>query len=212
VWLWPQWRESLLAPLAFDARPVVEAWLGRGLPAVACRLDGRLPETAVALGIALPAPERRRVSLVVAPEAVAAVAKPIRLAAALPSAPVGWRGTLWDLDADARALGLSLGVYGSLAWQHLSGHTYMTDHSDVDLLVEPRTEAELARALCLLRSRSSLRAPRLDGEILLAGGRGVSWREVLGAPRRVLVKSRASTSLVSLPDALGTPGAIEGTP
>ena len=59
VWLSPRWRESLLAPLSAGALPLARAWLARGLPAVACRLDAA-HETAVALGISLPpAPERR---------------------------------------------------------------------------------------------------------------------------------------------------------
>jgi len=210
VWLSPGWPRALVLPLAPEALREAERWLARGLPAVASRLDARAGEEAVALGIALPpAPERRRISLSVAPGAVVRVERPLRLAGALASAPAGFRPKLEALCVDARALGLSLGVYGSLSWQHLSGDRYLTESSDVDVLLEPRTRAELAGALELFRSRAALDRPRLDGELLLEGGRGVSLRELLANPRRVLVKSRTSVSLLSLSLALGSLGSPE---
>ena len=213
VRLAPSWRGSLLAPPDPEAFPLLEAWLDRGLPAVACRFEGAPPPGAVALGVAFPpATGRRRASLLVPLDAVASVARPLRLAAAAESAPAGWHDALLDLDERARALGVSLAVYGSLAWQHLSGDRYLSAASDVDLLVEPRSPEELAAALGLLASRASLRAPRLDGEILLPGGLGVPWREVLAGPRRVLAKSLSAAALVPLREALGRLAAVEATP
>jgi len=210
VWLRPRWRGSLLSSLSPDAAALAQGWLDRGLPAVTSRLDARAAAGAVTLGIALPpAPERRRVSFTVAWEAVAAVARPLRLCGVLRSAPAPFQPALESLCADARAVGLSLGVYGSLAWQHLSGDPYLREGSDVDLLVEPQTQSELSRALELLGSRASLSRPRLDGELVL-GGCGFSWRELLSSPRRVLMKSPASVSLVSLSEVLGWLGSAEG--
>ncbi len=203
AWLHPWWRKALRGPADPDALPAVEAWFARGLPAVVCRLEDPLDES-VGLGIAFPARlGRARVGLRVAPGAVASLAPPLRLGAAVASAPAHWQGALAELDSDAERAGLSLGVYGSLAWQHLSGEPYVTGRSDVDLLVAPRDLAELARALGLLGARACREDPRLDGEVLLGGGRGVAWRELLSPGSRVLLKSGRAATLVSLREALG---------
>jgi len=213
VRLAPAWRDGLVAPPEAALRPHVDSWLDRGLPAVARRLDGGAPPGSVALGVALPpSAGRRRASLVARLDAVAAVSPPLRLAAALPSAPPAWQEALRDLDRAAGAIGTSLGLYGSLAWQHLSGEPYLSERSDVDLLVAPRSGAELRAALGLLAERATLESPRLDGEVLLPGGLGVPWRELLAAPRRILAKSLAHAVLLPLREALGPLAAGEGAP
>jgi phosphoribosyl-dephospho-CoA transferase len=195
VWLAPGWEGALAAPLAADARAAARAWADAGRPAVAARRAGAAPR-AVALGIALPpGGALRRIALSVERGALARVSPPVALGAALASAPAPWRLPLAALAREAAAAGLVLRVYGSLSWQHLSGATYLTPASDVDLLVRARDAGELRRALDLLRGRAHGGDPRLDGEILLPGGRGVAWRELAGAPERILVKSAEAVAL-----------------
>jgi phosphoribosyl-dephospho-CoA transferase len=204
VWLAPAWRGALRCALEPGRLAEAVAWIERGLPAVAARLGGVPGACAgLALGIALPGSEGRRLSLLVGPEAVARVAPPLTLREATASAPAGWRPRLAELDAGAAAAGLTLRVYGSLAWQHLAGRPYLTTRSDVDLLVRPRDAAELRASLALLRAHAARGAPPLDGEILLDGGRAVAWRELLAAPARVLVKSDAAVALEPISEALG---------
>ncbi|HTP49290.1 MAG TPA: malonate decarboxylase holo-[acyl-carrier-protein] synthase [Anaeromyxobacteraceae bacterium] len=203
VWLRGSWPGALLSPPDPALLADVRGWLGRGLPAVACRVAAGLPEGAVALGIALRVgPEVRRAAFAVAGEVVASFLPPLSLAEARESAPPAWRTGLGELEAAASALGLPLGVYGSLAWQHLSGEPYLQPGSDVDLLLAPRTRKELEEGLRLLE-RAGRAGPRLDGEVLLGGGRAASWRELLGSPRRVLVKSLRSVALLERGEALG---------
>lgn len=215
VWLAPDWAGALRAPVAPSLLAEAERWIARGRPAVAAR---RAPGSdAVALGIALPGPRRehdgeRRVALVVAPGALARVAPPLRLREVIPSAPAAWRARLSALDAEARAAGLALGVYGSLAWQHLSGEAYVTATSDVDLLVAPHDAATLRSTLGLLRAHAADRAPPLDGELLLAGGRAVAWREVLSGAGRLLVKAGAAVRLEPARAALGALADCPGSP
>jgi phosphoribosyl-dephospho-CoA transferase len=186
VWLAPSWASALAAPLAPADAARVAAWVARGLPLVARRRDARLPGT-VGLGLALPPGGRvRRLSLAVYPGAVTKVAPPLTLRVALRSAPAAWQRALRALDHDAREARLLLRVYGSLAWQHLSHDPFVQPGSDVDVLVRPEGPLALERALALLAARAGLE-PRLDGEVLL-GDVGVSWRELLGRPERVLVK------------------------
>jgi phosphoribosyl-dephospho-CoA transferase len=172
----------------------VSAWLARGLPLVGARGDPAQPAL-VALGLACPpgAPVRR-IALQVPRNAIARVAPPPLLRDAARSAPAAWRDPLRALDAEARRAGLTLRVHGSLAWQHLSGDGFVTEGSDGDLLVRPRDLAALARALVLLTRRAA-GPPRLDGEVLLPGGRAVAWRELAGGAARVLVKSSDAVAL-----------------
>lgn len=203
VWLAPGWEGALAAPLARDALAAIRTWIARDRPAVACRAAPGAPGT-IALGIALPpGGALRRVALSVAAAAVARVAPPLALAAALASAPAAWRHALAALDRDAREAGLAPRVYGSLAWQHLSGERYVHATSDVDLLVRAADAEELRRALSLLRPRALDAAPRLDGEVLLPGGRAVAWRELAAAPRRILVKSRSAVAIAPTSEVLG---------
>ncbi|WP_242341316.1 MULTISPECIES: malonate decarboxylase holo-[acyl-carrier-protein] synthase [Anaeromyxobacter] len=196
VWLRPMWREALRGAVAPSALDALGDWFGRRLPAVACRRDGSCGD-AIPLAVALPssaAGEKRRVALAVEPRAVERIGAPATLREAAGSAPPAWRERLGALDHAARDAGLVLRVYGSLAWQHLSGRAYVTERSDVDLLVEPRSAGELRGALALLRARGD-GIPRLDGEVLLPGGRGVSWRELAAGAARVLVKSGTAVAL-----------------
>jgi phosphoribosyl-dephospho-CoA transferase len=211
AWLGPSWRSALRAPLDPKLAADLSSWLDRGLPAVVRR---RQPgEEGLPLGVALPpGGAARRVALLVAPE-VARLAPPLLLADALPSAPPAWRAPLAELEEEARGAGISLAVYGSLAWQHLSGHAYLHAHSDVDLLIRPASAAALHRALALLGSRAELEPnrpaegrsssgplvrgllPRLDGEILF-GGAAVAWRELWAGPERILFKEGDAVGLL----------------
>jgi phosphoribosyl-dephospho-CoA transferase len=203
VWLGGGWSEALRTPLAPALRAAVVAWVGAGRPLVATRADPAAPG-AVALGLALaPGAAVRRVGLCVDPRAVVAIAPPLTLRAALASAPAAWRPPLARLDAAARARGLLLRVHGSLAWQHLSGVPHVTPDSDVDLLARPRDAGALRVLLALLAAADGRGGPRLDGEVLLPGERGVAWRELLAGAERLLVKSTAAVALLPRAAVLG---------
>lgn len=119
----------------------------------------------------------------------------------LPGLPRPWLRTLEQLRcwAAVRADGLSLGVYGSLAWQALAGASLLHRDSDLDLLItlEAGTATGwLLQSLAALESLSQASetagGPRIDGELRLADGSDLSWREALQALRgevgRLLVK------------------------
>lgn len=194
AWLRPAWRDLLRAPLDPTDRAALSGWFARGLPAVVAR---RLPGDgdAVRLGVALAGEERRRVALVVARDAIGAIAPPLALREVVRSAPDRWVPRLRALDRSARDAGLVLRVYGSLAWQHLSGEERVGADSDLDLLVRPRDAAQLLDALRLLRDHWAGAAPALDGEILLPGGRAVAWRELASGARTVLVRTDSALAL-----------------
>jgi phosphoribosyl-dephospho-CoA transferase len=204
VWLGPRWREALLAPLPPGDEHALAAWAEAGRPAVVCRLPASAPAGAVALGVALPGPGRR-LGLLVAADALARHAGPARLVDATPSAPEGWRPALGALDAALAAAGTSAAVFGSLAWQHLVGAPYLRPTSDVDLLLRPADATALWAGLEVVAAQDG-EGLRLDGEVLLGGGRAVAWRELIRRPVRVLVKSARSVELLPLAQALGALG------
>lgn len=198
VWLAPGAAGRVRVAEPARARDV-ERWLADGRPAVVARRPEDLGREDLALGIALPAARgRARLALLAPRAAVARVARPLRLAEALASAPAAWRGPLAALDDEARRAGITLRVFGSLAWQRLTGEAYLREGSDVDLLVPGADGEQRARALALLSRWAGRVEPRLDGELLLGGGRAVAWREVLARPARILVKTAGAPRLEPL--------------
>jgi len=69
-------------------------------------------------------------------------------------------------------------VFGALLWQHTTGLPYLTARSDLDLLwsiSDGRSAALLVERLLQLDASSPV---RLDGELELADGAAVNWREL----------------------------------
>jgi phosphoribosyl-dephospho-CoA transferase len=193
AWLAPDWPAQSLAP---PAPPALAAWFGAGRPAMVRRRAAGEPGTGIALGVALPpAQGGARLGLVVADAALRAREPPPLLAAALASAPRAWQAALRALDRGARKLGVEPRVYGSLAWQHLTGQPYVEADSDVDLLLAAPDAARARAMLALLVCWERDTGRRADGELLLPDGAAVAWRELLGAAPRVLVKSLDAVAL-----------------
>lgn len=80
------------------------------------------------------------------------------------------------LYRSAEGRGIKFAVYGSLAWQALTGLAYVTPTSDLDVLVTVRSERELMESLDLMKGRAG-NLP-LDGEVIFPNGMAVAWKEV----------------------------------
>jgi phosphoribosyl-dephospho-CoA transferase len=156
----------------------------------------------IAVGLALPpAQGKRRIGLVVAMQDIVRHAPPLRLADAIAHAPAAWQPSLAELDAAATRIDIELRVFGSLAWQALSGIEYMTGKSDIDLLWHPQSNEQLQHGIALLQRWEQDHGLRADGEVLFGAGSAVSWREWAtlksGDDTRVLVKRISSAELVA---------------
>ena len=193
------WADRLRSPLAEAERAEVADWCAAGRLLVIAR--GRPGDAAGELRLGLATPDKRRIGLHVAADAVAARLGPLPLVEAVETAPEAWRAMLADLVRRSLALGVVPAVYGSLAWQHRTGLAYVRPNSDIDLLFAPRDRWQLDRLLDLLAAAGD-GTPRLDGEILLPDGAAVAWRELAGRPARLLVKGPAEVSLRDLPSVL----------
>jgi phosphoribosyl-dephospho-CoA transferase len=169
-------------------------WLGKERPVIIRRPcvseDGKL----LYVGLALPPdPVKRRLAFHLPFSSLAHVVEP----------------PLWTECADAfsessemvspilsatRAAELPLQTFGSYAWQHFSGLSYVTPHSDIDLLV-PINRREDWRRFLRFMSETQKTHHRVDLEIVLHGDASFNWRE-FGAPgTRLLFKGNRSVWL-----------------
>lgn len=188
VWIAPAHHARVAAEIPDrPLRGIVANGLAAGWPVVVrqqTREDIRLgvqDEIAfdmLAVGMPLPpAQGKGRVALSVAREWIARTAPPPLLAAAIPHLPEPRRAGLLRLEQRANAIGLALRVYGSVAWEALTGCRYLTPESDVDLLWQPTTVRQLRAAIAMLSAWESNSGIRADGEILFGDDDAVAWRE-----------------------------------
>jgi phosphoribosyl-dephospho-CoA transferase len=171
-------------------------WADRGWPLVARRAipgdtDG------VALGLPLPPfAGKCRLAFLVQPDDIVATTRPLQLAAAINVAPAPWRHTLHQVAELASRHGVEARVFGSLAWQTLTGLEYLSAGSDLDLLLSFPPRGDLARLTAGLAAIEAAAPMRLDGEITRDDGAGVNWRELHTGAREVLVKRTSEVALL----------------
>lgn len=196
VWLRPAAIGPVAAGLSPGQQIQVRDWLAKGRPFVR-RRPIVLPESGLSLGLPLPpALGRARIGLSVATVLVQEVAPPPVLGDALSAAPAAWQSPLGVLAARLRDLGVLPRVYGSLAWQSLTGLEYLTPTSDIDLLFNASSRQQLQQVLAALVNWERETGLRADGELAFMDGCAVAWRELLREPAQVLVKSLAGIELV----------------
>lgn len=139
---------------------------------------------------------------------IAAVCPPLAAGQCLCRLPVAAADVLRQLEDEIRGCGARLGIYGSLAWEVVSGEAYRHAGSDIDVVcdVDSRRQYEIALA-ALTRAQSRL-ACRLDGELRLPDGKAVAWPELAqadcSAGKKVLVKGEATLALMRLSEFLGS--------
>ena len=200
VWLdRATWRDALCGTLDASSLDALAGWIAADRALVVRRRDADAGD-ACCLGVALPlTAQRRRIGFAIDPHAIARIAPPLTLAEASEAAPPDWRAPLADLRARASRIGTTFHVYGSLAWQALSGEPCVAPTSDLDLLWTARSVVEVDRVLAMLVAWESVSGVRADGELLLANGDGIAWRELLRDDERVLVKHPDRVSLQPSP-------------
>ncbi|MBM5577791.1 malonate decarboxylase holo-[acyl-carrier-protein] synthase [Burkholderia pseudomallei] len=130
------WPALLAAHGGIGTLPFVRDWAARGWPLIVRR---RSPcDAGVPLGLPLPpSAGKRRVALAAAREQIDSACALPTLADVGRQAPPAWRPTLARLRALADAHRVDCRVFGSLAWQTLTGLRYLSDESDLDVLLMP---------------------------------------------------------------------------
>lgn len=194
VWLRGDARWQALTP---GAQPRLQAWFAAGHPAVVARRDGSEPEGMLRLGVPLPPAEhKQRLSLLAPVTHVCREAEPLPLGEVIDNAPEAARPALHELVRATQAAALAPRVFGSFAWQAITGLAYVRDGSDLDLLWQVEGPAQADAIAALLRDWERRHGLRADGELLLPGDLAVSWREYAGDARQVLAKSQGGCRLL----------------
>jgi phosphoribosyl-dephospho-CoA transferase len=195
-----------VAPAAWDAvlrgrpdlagLPLLTSWAERGWPLMV-RRPGPQDGDGIALGLPLPPSHgKARLAFVVPPEAIVSVEPPPLLDDAAAAAPTDWRPSLAAILDLAARHGLAVRVFGSLAWQHLTGLAYLSAGSDLDLLLPlpaPDQHDDLLAGLAAIEAAAPM---RLDGELVSNDGQAVNWRELQTDTPEVLVKTRDAAVLL----------------
>jgi phosphoribosyl-dephospho-CoA transferase len=75
-----------------------------------------------------------------------------------------------------------------LAWRALTGLDYLTDRSDLDLLLDVGGDTDLDRLVSDMAAIETDAPMRLDGELMREDGAAVNWREFHAGAGEILVK------------------------
>ncbi len=190
------WRSLLAMRADLAADPLVAGWVDKGWPLIGRRaMQGE--ESGVPLGLPLPPfAGKRRLTFVVQPHHIAAIAPPPSLSAVSRMAPRAWWPTLYDLDELAARHGVDARVFGSLAWRALTGLDYLTERSDLDVLMLVQGDTDIPGLTAGMARIESAAPMRLDGELIRGDGAAVNWREIQTGAREILVKSSGGVALL----------------
>ncbi|WP_174987125.1 malonate decarboxylase holo-[acyl-carrier-protein] synthase, partial [Burkholderia lata] len=129
-------------------------------------------------------------------DALATVGPLPALSDVLATAPDAWHVPLRELDALGARCGVQGRVFGSLAWQALTGEPYLSASSDLDLVFPLPAAASLAALLDGLAAIDARAPMRIDGELLRDDGAGVNWRELHARQPEVAVKTAITVELM----------------
>ena len=190
------WRAMLANRRELAADPLIAQWVENGWPLIGRRA---MPDDGDGVPLGLPMPPfagKRRLSFVMPPETIAAVVPPLSLQAVMRDAPEPWQPTLDALCELGAEHWVDVRVCGGLACQALTSLSYLTESSDLDVLIYVHRGIDI-RALTAGIAGIEYGAPmRVDGELIREDGAAVSWREIHDGAEEVLVKTVASVALV----------------
>jgi phosphoribosyl-dephospho-CoA transferase len=184
--------------------PLVRAWAKRGWPVIVRRRVEADDPALVPVGLPLPpAAGKRRIALLLPPDGVLQRSSPPLLRTAASVADSGWRSTIASLLSLGAQIGVEPSAFGSLLWQHLTGQTYLSPHSDLDVLwpVPPCFDVlSLVFGIAAVQRAASL---CIDGEVVFRDGSAVNWRELWMAHRAadramVLAKTMEGVRLLDI--------------
>jgi phosphoribosyl-dephospho-CoA transferase len=200
IWPTASERARMRAEARDDqVRMTLDLWCARDWPLVVRRNDDSAPAGGVAAGLPLPPSQGKlRLAFDLPGAGIARCAPPLALGAVARALPPAWQRPLADLDDAARKAHVSLSVFGSAAWQAITGLVYLHDDSDVDLLFRPTDVDEIGFVVSLYERWERDTRRRIDGEILFPDDDAVAWREWASAERGacVLAKSIDGVALV----------------
>ncbi len=200
---WPEVLAQIGGELSFAKQQELNAWAQRDLQLVLARQTGleQAQQTQLMLGWPLPPREngdKPRLSVKVWPQQIARRAAPPSLGQVLTLLQQQHYAIPKALSSlAAKFANAAVAVYGSWAWQALTGLPYLHPSSDIDVLLHPTSQTQLLAMLQALQSAAPTKdaSVQIDGEIVFPDGSAVAWREWLQARERVLVKNFAAVQM-----------------
>ena len=129
------------------------------------------------------------------PDDIVSIASPPELITCSRVAPLRWWHTLSKVASLASRHSMQPRIFGSLAWSMLTGLDYLTDGSDLDLLLPVSRGSDLVRLTAELAAIEAVAPMRLDGELVRDDGAGVNWRELHAGVGEVLLKTSSGVTL-----------------
>jgi phosphoribosyl-dephospho-CoA transferase len=184
------WDEMLRCHPGLADVPMVADWARLDRPVIVRRRMAGDPADGVPAALPLP-PDycKRRLAFSFASGAAVIALPPVLLRDTAPAAPASWHSIIAAVLDLGEAAGVTPRVFGAVLWQHVTGLSYLTARSDLDLLwsvSEEQTAASLVKGLLRLDVEGPV---RLDGELEVPDGAAVNWRELAQNANELLVKT-----------------------
>ena len=190
------WRALLQTRRDLAVGPLVGSWVDKGWPLIGRRA---MPGEGRGMPLGLPLPPfagKRRLSFLMPPKDIVSTAPPPALNSVRRAAPRAWQPTLDRLDVFASRHSVDARVFGSLAWRWLTGLDYLSDGSDLDILLHVHRGADLRRLAADIAMIEAAAPTRLDAELVREDGAAANWREFHAGAREILVKTLGGVALV----------------
>ena len=199
------WNTWLAARSDLANEPLLPGWVDRGWPLIVRRPtpgDG----DDVPLGLPLPpSAGKRRIAVQMAADDIIATTPLPTLAKCIDTAPPAWQPSLRQLANHAKAYGVEARVFGSLAWQRLTGLTYLSQGSDLDIVWTLPDRNRISWFLSDLADIDAHAPVRIDGELMRADGAGVNWRELHSGVPELILKTATDVILCPRVSFIGIP-------
>lgn len=171
------------SPCASEESERIHEWISHGYPVIVRRPGICKNGNGVHCGIPLPpAEEKKRISFIASFDVIEEKRE-------LPSLRSIELERVYDFVKLCDKNGFIPNVFGSLAWETITGLKYFTESSDIDILFNISSNAELYRLQAMLSSLPEKLIKLFDIEIVLWNGDAFSWREFLNSSKKIMVKN-----------------------
>jgi phosphoribosyl-dephospho-CoA transferase len=205
VKLYPAAWERLFTSQHDPAAAVwLKKWASHHWPLIVRRPSpGETGEVSVGLPLP-PSAGKQRFALQVRFEDIASKAHLPGLLDVIQVTPKSWHSSVRQLAQLAQHYQVQSGVFGSLAWQRLTGLGYLGPDSDLDIVWSLPHRTQFTEFLARLGKIESRAPMRIDGELTREDGAGVNWRELHAGASEVVLKSWAGVCLCSVAAFVGS--------
>lgn len=169
---------------------LITKWVAAGHPVIVRRPGLAYGGESVHCGIPMPPDQgKTRLGFIIPRSSIKRQSGLPGLRECMPHLPRSQQAQVAGFLETCRANGLHPEVFGSLAWQHLTGLYYLHESSDIDLRFKVKNNDELNRLSIVLQKHHLPCHALFDIEVELWNGRAFSWREFVNDSRELMIKT-----------------------